>query len=150
MANADFSYTTYIKTTPEKIWNAITEPKLTTQYWGHKNVSDWKKGSAWQHVAEDGKSVKLVGEVLESVPSKRLVLSWADPADKTDNSRVTFGIEPVEDMVRLNVIHGNFKANSTMPERIAIGWPRVLSSMKSFLETGKPLKTWAGHESCGK
>lgn len=139
-AKPDFVYTTYMKTTPEKLWAAITNPEFTRQYWGHENVSDWKKGSKWQLVANDDKrTIKVVGQVVESIPPKRLVLTWADPADTADDSRVTFEIDTIEDMVRLNVIHGNFKPGSIIATKIVIGWPLVLSSMKSFLETGKAI-----------
>jgi uncharacterized protein YndB with AHSA1/START domain len=77
---------------------------------------------------------------VESVPPKRLVLTWAEPGNEADVSRVTFQIEPVEDEVRLDVIHGEFNPGSDMVQRVSGGWPRVLSSLKSFLETGKPLK----------
>ncbi|MFZ3324868.1 MAG: SRPBCC family protein, partial [Methylocella sp.] len=143
-AKPDFVYTTYIKTTPEKLWAAITNPEFTRQYWGHENVSDWKKGSKWQLVANDDKrTIKVVGQVVESIPPKRLVLTWADPADTADDSRVTFEIDTIEDMVRLNVIHGNFKPGSIIATKIVIGWPLVLSSMKSFLETGKAIDVMA-------
>jgi uncharacterized protein YndB with AHSA1/START domain len=146
----DFIYTTYIKTTAEKVWAAITNPEFTHQYWEHDNVSDWKIGSTWQHVGSEGQ-VKIIGQVLESVPPKRLVLSWASPTNPTDESRVVFEIITIEDMVRLNVMHGDFKADSTMAGHVAKGWPLVLSSMKSFLETGKALNFWAGLDSdCAK
>jgi uncharacterized protein YndB with AHSA1/START domain len=145
MTNPDFIYTTYIKTTPEKLWNAIINPEFARQYWGgHVNVSDWKKGSKWQHEdTNNNNSVRVAGKVLESVPSKRLFLSWADPADATDTSRVTIEIESIGDMVRLNVIHGDFKPGSVMAGKVAKGWPLVLSSMKSYLETGKAMDIWA-------
>jgi uncharacterized protein YndB with AHSA1/START domain len=148
MNNPEFIYTTYIRTTPEKVWAAITNPEFTRQYWGgFANISDWKKGSKWQSLDSDEKrTVHITGEVLESDPPRRLVLSWADPTDLQDNSRVTFEIEAVEDMVRLNVVHGEFKAGSIMAGKVAWGWPRVLSSMKSFLETGQGLNVWAGSE----
>jgi uncharacterized protein YndB with AHSA1/START domain len=99
MKNPELIYTTYIRTTPEKLWDAITNPEFTHQYWGGlKNISDWKKGSKWQHVTDDG-TVLLVGEIVENIPPKRLVMTWADPGDVADNSRVTFEIEPIEDMV---------------------------------------------------
>ncbi len=135
----DFIYTSYIKTTPEKLWAALTNPEFTRQYWGHNNLSDWKQGSEWTHAhAGDGHAL-VVGRVLESEPPKRLVLSWAAPEDLTDVSQVSFDIEVVGDMVSLSVVHGQFKQGSGMAGKVSNGWPRVLSSLKSFLETGKPL-----------
>jgi hypothetical protein len=78
-----------------------------------------------------------------SLFTRPIVLTWADPNDTSDDSRVTFEINTIEDMVRLNVIHGNFKAGSIMATKIVIGWPLVLSSMKSFLETGKAIDIMA-------
>lgn len=146
MTKPEFIYTTYIRATPQKVWDAITTPEFTRQYWGADNVSDWKPGSKWQHVINDEKrSIRIVGKVVESVPPERLVLTWADPGDESDVSRVTFEIEPLDDMVRLNVIHGDFKPGSEMVNKVSKGWPRVLSSLKSLLETGQSLP---GH-GCG-
>ena len=148
MNKQEFVYTTYIKTTPEKIWSAITTPEFCRQYWGNVNISDWKQGSTWQHVTVDGtETVVIAGNVLESVPPKRLVLTWAAPdntADPSTHSRVSFDIEMAGDMVRLNVTHSGLEAGSLMATRVANGWPRVLCSMKSLLETGTALDTWAG------
>jgi uncharacterized protein YndB with AHSA1/START domain len=147
-AQAEFLYTTYIKTTPQRVWDAITNPEFARQYWGHGNISDWKPGSRWDHQKPDG-SVLMTGTVLESNPPRRLVLSWVRPdsiADQSEHSRVTFEIDMFEDMVRLNVTHDQLKPGSDMARGISAGWPRVLSSMKSFLETGTPLNTWAGQE----
>ena len=148
MAKTEFVYTTYIKTTPQKVWRAITDPEFSRQYWVHGIVSDWKQGSRWQHLVDgDASKCTVAGEIVESDPPRRLVITWADPsdaADRADPSRVTFEIEPVEDMVRLNVIHGNLRVGSIMTRKIQTGWPRVLSSMKSLLETGTALNTWAG------
>lgn len=148
MKTPELIYTTYIRTTPEKLWEAITDPEFTRQYWGGlKNISEWKKGSKWQHVDDEG-TVMLVGEIAEIIPPKRLVMTWCDPGNTADTSRVTFEIEPIEDMVCLKVIHGDFKPGSDTVGKVSSGWPRVLSSMKSFLETGRGLNVWAGFEKC--
>jgi len=132
-------YATYIRTTPRQLWDAITQPEFTRQYWGgFANVSDWKKGSEWRHLNPE-KEVWITGKVLEGKPPKRLVLSWADPDKLADVSRVTFEIEAIEDMVCLKVTHDKLKAGSKMLRGVAWGWPRVLSSLKTFLETGKGL-----------
>jgi uncharacterized protein YndB with AHSA1/START domain len=137
-------YTTYIRSTPKKTWDAITKPEFTRQYWaGIANVSDWKKGSKWDHLAPKNE-VWITGDVVESAPPKHLVLTWADPDKLKDKSRVTFEIEAVEDMVCLTVTHDRFKIGSKMAGKVAWGWPRVLSSLKSFLETGKGLNIFAG------
>ncbi len=142
-----FVYVTYIATKPEKVWEALLEGELTRQYWKHENVSDWKPGSEWKHVTGDAKrTVRVVGKVLESVPNKRLVLTWSDAADasnKTEHSLVTIDIETVGDMVRLTVTHDRLKPGSDMQRKVTNGWPRVLSSLKTFLETGRPLDPWA-------
>ena len=132
-------YTTFIRTTPKKLWAAITKPEFTRQYWaGLANVSDWKKGSKWEHHNPENE-VWITGKVLECTPLKRLVLSWADPDDLADKSRVTFEIEATEDMTCLVVTHDQLKAGSKMLKGVSKGWPKVLSSLKTFLETGKGL-----------
>ena len=150
MSRSKFVYVVYIRTTPEKVFRALTEPEVTRQYWSQENISDWKPGSPWKHVAADGSgTVRLVGEVVEHKPPRRLVITWAFPADaanKAKHTRVTFDIEPIEDMVRLTVTHDELEPGSDMERGIMEGWPRVLSSLKSFLETGTPLITWAGKE----
>ncbi len=143
MNDAKFVYVIYIAATPDKVWQALLDGEMTRQYWQHDNVSDWKPGSKWQHRRLDGdKQPRIVGNVVESIPPKRLVLTWALPAneaDQTKHSRVTLEVEPVADMVRLTVTHEELEAGSDMLRGISNGWPRVLSSLKSFLETGKPL-----------
>jgi uncharacterized protein YndB with AHSA1/START domain len=87
--------------------------------------------------------------VLENTPPTRLVLSWAEPGNPADQSRVTFELEPLEDMVSLRVTHAELNPDSQMPARVSWGWPRVLSSLKSFLETGQGLNVYAGGGGCG-
>lgn len=146
-STTSFVYVTYIASTPEKVFEAITRPDIARRYWGHENVSDWKPGSTWQHVrANDERTVQLVGNVIETSPPTRLVISWASPAEADDpaaHSRVTFAIEAYEDMVRLTVSHDELEAGSAMASGISRGWPVVLSSLKSFLETGRGLDVFA-------
>jgi uncharacterized protein YndB with AHSA1/START domain len=142
---------TYISTTAEKLWNALIDPEWTRRYWEHDNVSDWKPGSTWKHQRNDAaRTVDIVGKVVESVPPRRLVLTWALPADAANpakHSRVMFEIEPINELVRLTVIHDELEAGSEMLSGITEGWPRVLSSLKTLIETGQPLRTWAGMDS---
>ena len=144
MNKPELVYVTYIRSTPEKTWNALTQPEFARLYWGGMAaVSDWKEGSSWQLVTPDNVAW-VTGEVVESRPYTRLVVSWAEPDDLTDMSRVTYEIEPLEDEVRLTVTHGHFKADSPMVGKVSKGWPHRLSSLKSFLETGTGLKFGCG------
>lgn len=142
-----FAYVTYISSTPEKVFEAITRPEVARRYWGHENVSDWKVGSKWEHVrADDERKVQLVGKVVENSPPNRLVITWADPSQADDPngySRVTFAIEEYDNMVRLTVTHDELEVGSGMEKGIKSGWPIVLSSLKSLLETGRGLDVFA-------
>lgn len=142
-----FVYVTYIASTPEKVFAAITTPEIARRYWGHENVSSWQRGARWEHVkADDARTVELVGEVIEHDPPKRLVISWANASEAhqpESHSRVTFEIEPYQDMARLTVSHDDLIAGSGMAKGISKGWPIVLSSLKSYLETGRGLDVFA-------
>jgi uncharacterized protein YndB with AHSA1/START domain len=146
MNDAKFVYVIYIAAPPEKIWNALLDARFTREYWAHENVSDWKIGSHWEHrrLDADG-TADIVGEVIESDAPKKLVLSWAAPADKNSRAkytRVAIELQPIDSMVRLTVTHDEFESAPEMLQKISAGWPRVLSSLKSLLETGRPLPTW--------
>jgi uncharacterized protein YndB with AHSA1/START domain len=147
MSKPQFVYVTYIATTPEKLWKALLDGEITSQYWGHKNVSDWKPGSRWEHRRVDNDKLQIAGKVIEFTPPKRLVLSWAAPSEVDDpakHSRVTLEIEPMGTQVMLTVTHEELDAGSKMLRGISDGWPRVLASLKSLLETGRPLAPWWG------
>ncbi|MFR0354739.1 ArsR/SmtB family transcription factor [Streptomyces sediminimaris] len=137
-----FVYVTYIHSTPEKVWDALTDAGLTAAYWGHSNVSDWRPGSRWEHVRTDGSGIAdVVGEVVESDRPTRLVTTWAAPdseGQQDGRSRVTFDIRPHEDIVRLTVTHEDLRDEGEL-SAAADGWSAVLSNLKSLLETGSPL-----------
>jgi uncharacterized protein YndB with AHSA1/START domain/DNA-binding transcriptional ArsR family regulator len=136
-----FVYVTYIESTPEKVWHALTDADLTAEYWGHSNVSDWQVGSAWEHQRTDGTgAADGVGTVVESVEPKRLVFTWGAPGEERADgpSRVTFDIEPYVEIVRLTVTHENL-ADEAERDESAAGWAAVLSNLKSILETGHTL-----------
>ena len=143
-----FVYVTYIRSTPEKVFEAITKPEIARRYWGHENVSDWKPGSAWEHVrADDQRTVELVGKIVEYTPPTRLVITWANAsqaADPNSYSRVSFDIVVYEqEMVRLTVSPDELEAGSGMAKGIQPSWPIVLSSLKSLLETGQGIDVFA-------
>ena len=151
MKKPDYVYVTYIATTAEKLWQALIDTDITRQYWvdpsagcARVNVSDWKPGSRWEHrrVDEAG-TVDILGKVVETTPPRRLVLSWARPSDVDNDekhSRVSFDIEPYTGgLVRLTVTHDDLAGDLQMLEGISGGWPKVLSNLKTLLETGRPL-----------
>ena len=144
-----YVYVTYIESSPERVWEALTDPGLTGQYWGHSNVSDWEPGSAWEHRRVDGSGIAdVVGVVLESVPPRRLAMTFDAPgATPPDGpSRVTFEIEPYHEIVRLTVTHENLADDAALAA-ISAGWPAVCANLKSLLETGHvlPRAPWEMH-----
>jgi uncharacterized protein YndB with AHSA1/START domain len=142
MDKAQFVYVTYIRTTPEKVWEALTKPDVTEQYWRYRNVSDWQPGSKWEHQRPGSHEAVITGKVLQSEPPRLLVKSWVfveDVADESQYSRVTYEITPMDGMVCLTVTHSDLESGSEMLQDITHGWPIVLSNLKTFLETGAPL-----------
>ena len=143
-----FVYVTYIAATPDKVWQALTDGTLTRQYWyGRRIESDWKVGSTvtfWYHT-EDGEAVSDRGIVLESNPPRRLSYTWhvefADELRDEHPSRVIFEIEPSGKEVKLTLTHDEFEPGSKILDGVRSGWPAILASLKTMLETGKPLST---------
>jgi DNA-binding transcriptional ArsR family regulator/uncharacterized protein YndB with AHSA1/START domain len=133
-----YVYTTYIESTPEEVWHALTDPDLTAEYWGHRNESDWQVGSQWRHVRTDGSGDDGGGAVLVSDPPRRLSMEW-------DSSRVTFDIEPGEGIVKLTVTHDDLTAEDLAGA--VEGWPAVLANLKTRLETGRKMSQapWMMH-----
>jgi len=148
-----FVYVTYIASTPEKVFDALINPEIVKEYWWrHKNASDWKVGSRWEHqLCDDPKEVQIVGKVLEFKPPHRMVITWSKPSDEgkpEKTSRVTFEIAPHEGSVRLIVTHDELEPESKMLHDISQGWPMVLSALKSLLETGETLPMAKKGSSC--
>ena len=133
----------YIKTTPERLWEAITDPELRAKYsFGMRVESDWTPGSAYRSVAKEDMEI-AAGENLEVDPPRRLVQSftalWSDDVKAEGTSRVTWEIEPVGDSCRLVVTHDQIREGAN--DQIYGGWPMILSGLKTLLETGENLTT---------
>jgi len=139
-----FVYVSYIRTTPEKLWDALTKPEFTRSYWwGVWQDCDWKVGSPWRMLYPDGRTTDS-GEVLEIDRPRRLVLAWRNE-NKTElkaegYSRATFELEQMGGSVKLTVTHAIDRDGSKFIEAVSNGWPMILASLKSLLETGESLK----------
>ena len=156
MEKPEFVYTTYIKSTPERLWQALTDPSFTRQWWQTTFETDWSVGSSmtWDNngiVIADPAQV-----VLECDPYRRLAYTWHTFTPELNErlqfgdelfaklasehrSRVAFDIEPLGEMVKLTVVHDDFEPDSTAATMVRNGWPAILSSLKTLLETGEPL-----------
>jgi uncharacterized protein YndB with AHSA1/START domain len=140
---SSFVYVTYIRTTAEKLWQALIDPEFTRQFWaGTWQECEWKVGAPWRIMIPDGR-VGDNGEVLEIEPHRRLVLSWCNefkPELRQEGySRMTYLLEPEGDMVKLTVRHEIDRPQSKFIEAVSSGWPLILASLKSLLETGESL-----------
>jgi uncharacterized protein YndB with AHSA1/START domain len=143
MSKPQFVYVTYIETTPEKLWEALTSSEFTQQYWfGAEVRSDWKVGSPFALML-DG-TVTDSGEILEADPPRRLSYSFKhhkyEELRKEPISKVVFTLEPFGELVRLTVLHEGFTEGSKYLDAVSKGWPAILSGLKSLLETGKVLE----------
>jgi uncharacterized protein YndB with AHSA1/START domain len=138
-----FVYVTYVRTTPEILWDHLTKAEFTRVYWhGVSAESDWKPGSSWNLRFEDGR-VADTGEVVEVDRPRRLVIKWRNefmPELKAEGySRATFELEAVDQVVKLTVTHEIDRTGSKFIQAVSNGWPIILSSLKSLIETDKAL-----------
>lgn len=144
MTDETFVYVIYIRTTPEKLWDALTKAEFTRQYWCETwQDTAWEAGAAWKLMIPDGR-VGDAGEIVEIDPPKRLVLKWRNefiPEMKAEGySRCVFELEPQGDTVKLTVVHTMEKPGTKFLQSVSGGWPAILSSLKSLLETGEPIE----------
>jgi uncharacterized protein YndB with AHSA1/START domain len=136
-----FVYVTFIRTTPERLWSALTSADFMKEYWfGVHFKAEWKVGAEWQLLFPDGR-IADTGEILELEPLKRLVLKWRNefrPELKAEGyARCVIELERVSDAVKLTITHTMDRADSKFIEAVSGGWPRILSNLKSLLETGQ-------------
>jgi len=135
-----FAYAIFIKTTPEKLWAALTTPRFMRLYWfGVAIETDWKAGSPWTMVHGDGR-ITDAGQVVECDPPRRIVLDWTHqmrPELAAEGmARCVIELEPVDGAVKLTILHTMERGDSKLIEAVSGGWPRILSNLKSYLETG--------------
>lgn len=144
MSASRFVYVIYFRATPKRLWQGLTDPVFTRQYWvGTWQDCQWSPGSTWRMMIPDGR-VADSGEVIEIEPARRLVLSWRNEFQphlrEEGYSRMTYDIEPQGDTVKLTVTHTMDRPDSRLIEGVTGGWPLILSSLKSLLETGESLE----------
>ena len=143
MAKPEFIYVTYIETTPDKLWQALTDSRFSKQYWfGSSLKTDWTVGSSFALEMDDGR-VTDTGKVMTFDPPKRLAYTFHhesnEAARKEKPSLVTFVLEPHGKLTKLTLTHEDFAPGSVVIDGISRGWPAILSSLKSLLETGTAL-----------
>jgi uncharacterized protein YndB with AHSA1/START domain len=142
---SQFVYVTYIKTSPQKLFDALTLPEFTRLYWdGVEHEADWRAGGSWKLVFPDGR-VADAGEVVVYDPPRRLELRWRNEFRpellEEGYSRCVMEIEPDGEVTRLTITHSMDKPGSKLIEAVSGGWPRLMSSLKTLLETGAVLPT---------
>lgn len=149
-AASRFTYVTFIRTTPAKLWEALTEPRLIRQYWFDMSIeSAWQAGSSWKMVGPDGGLIDS-GQVLEIDPQRRMVIRWQNewkPELKAEGpSRCAIELEPGQRTVKLALTHEMDRPDSRLIATVSEFWPLILSNLKSLLETGEvALTAHPGH-----
>ena len=141
MARSTFVYVTYIRTTPERLWSALThDVEFMKQYWfGTRCESEWMPGSPWKMVHPYG-SITDSGEIVEAEPPRRLVIRWQHQLRaelKAEGASLcTMELEPSDSAVKLSITHTIDRDSSSLITAVSGGWPKILSNLKSLLETG--------------
>ncbi|MDQ0465909.1 uncharacterized protein YndB with AHSA1/START domain [Caulobacter ginsengisoli] len=143
MSDPAFVYVVYIRATPARIWDALTDPDQTEKFWfgGRFKTDGARKGSDLELWSEQ-RGVDFTGQILESDPPKKLVWTFQhtrEPDSLDGATTVSYELEVMGDDTRLTVTHDGFLDNSSLRRGVSGGWPRILSSLKSMLETGAPL-----------
>lgn len=150
MSKSTFVYAIYIKTTTEKLWQALTDSKLVRKYWFDATIEcGWKKGSLWKMLFPDGR-VADMGEILEVDPQRRMVIRWQNewkPEFKAEGpTRCTIELQPWDCAVKLTIIHEIERPESELIKALSAAWPLTISNLKSLLETGEAaVTTHPGH-----
>jgi uncharacterized protein YndB with AHSA1/START domain len=137
MSTPNLVYVTQIRTTPAKLWEALTKPEFIEQYWfGYRNISTWEEGAAIESRNEEG-DLGFQGKILKSVPGKELIFSFIDIRYDEPPSRVSFRIDTTgADEVQLTITHDEFQEVSALRDRVSNGWPSIIEGIKELLETG--------------
>jgi uncharacterized protein YndB with AHSA1/START domain len=140
MTKSTFVYTTYIRTTPDKLWAALTGPEFMKQYWfGMHIASDFQPGAPWRLLSDEHRTMDD-GAVVEADPPRKLVLRWRNrwnpDLEAEGDTLCTMTLQPEGDTVRLQVVHESERPSSRLIEAVSGGWPKILSNLKSLLETG--------------
>lgn len=140
MSRSTFLYVTYIRTTPDKLWSALTDVEFMKQYWfGMHCESEWTPGSAWKMVSPD-RGITDSGEIVEADPPRRLVIRWQhqmlQELKAEGASLCTIEMEPSGGAVKLSITHSIERDPSKLIAAVSGGWPQILSNLKSFMETG--------------
>jgi uncharacterized protein YndB with AHSA1/START domain len=144
MAESRFVYVTYIRTTRQKLWQALFDPEFTRKYWCETwQDCEWKAGASWRLMIPDGR-IGDSGEIVEIEPERRLVLTWRNefkPELRAEGySRLTYELEEMGESVKLTLIHEIDKGDSKLIDAVSNGWPHILASLKSLVETGESLE----------
>jgi len=138
--SSDFISVIFIKATPEAVWEALTDPAITRRYWfGMHQETDWRPGSPWRMVFEDGR-IADSGRVIKADAPRHMIIEWQnqfrDELRAEGMTRCTYQIEPKDEMVKLTITHQSPLPNSKFIEAVSSGWPIILANLKSLLENG--------------